>query len=54
MPLEGNPLSATLPVLTLQVGCVIVPTVGAEGNEFTVAIISVLETEVHPLLDAST
>lgn len=26
---EGNPLSKTLPVVTRQVGCVIVPTVGA-------------------------
>ena len=28
----GKPLSTTLPVATAQVGCVIVPTVGAVGD----------------------
>ena len=28
---EGKSLNTTLPVGTVQVGCVIVPTVGAEG-----------------------
>jgi hypothetical protein len=32
----GRPLSSTLPVADAQVGCVIVPTVGTTGNEFTV------------------
>jgi len=31
VPEEGNPLNTTLPVATLQVGCVIAPTVGAVG-----------------------
>jgi hypothetical protein len=31
VPDEGKPLNATLPVATLQVGCVIVPTTGAVG-----------------------
>lgn len=28
---DGSPFKTTLPVATEQVGCVIVPTVGAEG-----------------------
>ena len=35
VPEEGNPLKTTLPVETLQVGCVMVPTVGA-ASAFTV------------------
>lgn len=35
VPEEGKPLNATLPVATLQVGCVIVPTAGAVGIAFT-------------------
>ena len=31
VPLEGRPLIATLPVDTEQVGCVMVPTMGAVG-----------------------
>ena len=31
LPDAGKPLKATLPVAVLHVGCVIVPTVGAEG-----------------------
>ena len=31
VPDDGNPLNATLPVATLHVGCVMVPTVGAVG-----------------------
>ena len=31
VPDDGNPFNTTLPVATLQVGCVIVPTVGAVG-----------------------
>ena len=37
----GNPLSATLPVATVHVGCVMVPTIGAEGvagNGFITAL----------------
>jgi hypothetical protein len=29
---EGRPLNSTLPVATAHVGCVIVPTIGAEGG----------------------
>ena len=32
-PVAGNPLSTTLPVATVQVGWVIVPTVGAVGDD---------------------
>ena len=31
LPVEGNPLNTTLPVVRAQVGCVMVPTVGAAG-----------------------
>ena len=31
VPEDGNPLKTTLPVATLQVGCVMAPTVGAVG-----------------------
>ena len=31
VPEEGKPLNTTLPVATLHVGCVIVPTIGAVG-----------------------
>ena len=33
---DGNPLKTTLPVANPQVGCVIVPTMGAVGKAFTV------------------
>ena len=32
VPVEGKPLNTTLPVAKEQVGCVIVPTTGAEGD----------------------
>ena len=31
VPVAGNPLNATLPVAVEQVGCVMVPTMGAGG-----------------------
>ena len=31
VPDDGNPLNTTLPVETLHVGCVMVPTVGGVG-----------------------
>lgn len=46
VPDEGNPPSTTLPVATVQVGCVLVPTVGADGMEFTVRVY-VAEAAVH-------
>ena len=33
VPLAGNPLKTTLPVAKVQLGCVIVPTVGAVGAD---------------------
>ena len=46
---EGNPLSTTLPVDTVHVGCVMVPTVGAEGVEGWALITTLAEAdEVHP------
>jgi hypothetical protein len=35
-PEAGSPLRATLPVVVIHVGCVMVPTTGAEGLAFTV------------------
>ena len=37
-PEAGRPLSATLPVLVAQVGCVIVPIIGAEGISYIVTL----------------
>ena len=42
VPLAGKPLNTTLPVATLHVGWVIVPTVGAAGG-VGAAVITVLE-----------
>jgi hypothetical protein len=36
VPEEGKPFNTTLPVATLQEGCVIMPTTGAVGIAFTV------------------
>jgi len=45
----GNPLRTTLPVATVQVGWVIVPTTGAEGVAGCAFITILAETpEVHP------
>jgi len=41
VPTEGNPDKTTLPVARAQVGCVMVPTVGAAG-EAGCALISTL------------
>ncbi len=35
VPVAGRPLNTTLPVAETQVGCVMVPTVGAVGLAFT-------------------
>ena len=45
----GNPLNSTLPVATAQVGCIIVPAVGAVGVAGC-ALITIFAdaTEVHP------
>ena len=46
---DGSPLKATLPVAKLQVGGVIVPTVGAAGAAGLVRTAFTPVTEVHPL-----
>ena len=48
VPDEGNPLKRTLPVATAQVGCVIVPIIGADctGWAFITTLADVDET--HP------
>lgn len=53
VPLAGKPLKVTLPVAMAQVGWVMVPTTGAVGNGFTVAITAVLP-ETQLLAVAST
>ena len=47
VPDAGKPLRNTLPVTVEQVGCVIVPTVGAIGGEYTVTLTA--SVFVHPL-----
>ena len=37
-PVAGRAESTTLPVAIVQVGCVIVPTAGADGTVFTVNV----------------
>jgi hypothetical protein len=49
VPELGNPLNATLPVGTLQVGCVIVPTIGVGGVPGAVDTAALVEAvDVHP------
>lgn len=38
LPDDGKPPKTTMPVATLQVGCVMVPTVGATDEAFTVSV----------------
>ena len=45
VPVAGNPLNSTLPVATLHVGWVIVPTVGAAGTALTVTFLVTLEVQ---------
>ena len=49
VPEAGKPLNNTLPVATVQVGCVIVPTIGADGAKGC-ALITTFEdvADVHP------
>ena len=51
VPLLGNPLKATDAVAVAQVGCVIVPIVGALGSAFTVLEEVATFTLVAPELD---
>jgi hypothetical protein len=49
VPVAGNPLKTALPVATVQVGCVIVPTVGAVGVDGCILITTLPDAgEVHP------
>jgi hypothetical protein len=46
---DGKPLSATDPVVTVQVGCVMVPVVGLAGVTGAVLITTFAEAaELHP------
>jgi len=49
VPVPGKLFNTTLPVGTAHVGCVLVPTVGADGEAGT-ALITIFddEDEVHP------
>jgi hypothetical protein len=49
VPPEGNPFNVTLPVATEHVGCVIVPTAGADGT-VSGELIAIFDdnAEVHP------
>ena len=50
LPAEGKPPRVTLPVGNMHVGCMIVPTVGAEGVAGCTFIPALVETaEVHPV-----
>lgn len=49
VPLDGSPLSATLPVETAQVGCVMVPITGAVGVAGCAFITTLpVEGEIQP------
>jgi hypothetical protein len=49
LPVAGKPFKITLPVTTEQVGWVIVPTVGAVGEEGAAVIITLADPdEVQP------
>ena len=50
VPEAGRPLSATLPVATAQVGCVMAPMEGADGVEGCALMVTPEEeTEVQPV-----
>ena len=49
VPLDGKPFTVTLPVETLQVGCIVVLTEGAVGALGAALIMTLSEAEeVHP------
>ena len=48
VPEEGNPLRITLPVATAQVGCVIVPMVGAVCTGWALTTTLADADETHP------
>jgi hypothetical protein len=49
LPVEGNPLKATLPVTTAQVGCVMVTIIGVGGGEESIKMALTPVDEVQPL-----
>ena len=51
VPLDGKPLKTTLPVAVAQVGCVMVPTVGAVGVDGC-ALITILDELDETHVDA--
>ena len=49
VPVDGRPLNATLPVETVQIGCVIVPTIGAVGVDgWALTTTLADDAEIHP------
>jgi hypothetical protein len=47
---KGNPFKTTLPVPTAQVGCVIVPTIGAADVAFTIKLLKLVDPVTAGLL----
>ena len=49
VPVAGKPFKTTLPVAVEQVGCVIVPTVGADGDDGAASITTLTDdAEIQP------
>ena len=49
VPVAGKPFNITFPVSTLHVGCVIVPTIGADGVAACALTSTLAEAgEIHP------
>ena len=49
VPVAGKPFKTTPPVAVVQVGCVIVPTVGAVGADGAASITTLADdAEIHP------
>ena len=53
VPVDGSPFNTTLPVVTIQVGWVIVPTAGADGVTGAEFIITADGADVHPVLSVT-
>ena len=51
VPVDGNPFNITVPVFTVQVGCVIVPIIGAYG--IVVFDVTLITAVLEQLEDAS-
>ena len=49
MPVAGNPFNTTVPVDKVHVGCIIVPTVGADGDAGCAGITTLPDDgDIHP------